>query len=166
MIQRSSARPLPASRAREGLARVLAGQLGADLLALGERQLEAGARARGPLGAARAQAHLDPLPLAVVEGAVLEGLGVEVGAEPVVQHAQDVAVELGRDARRVVVGGVEARRVLHEVDADQEARRRGASTRGRAAEERGQLVGVQVADRAGEEQQQPSAARAERLEVV
>ena len=52
---------------------------------------------------------------------MLEVVGVEVGAEPLVQDAQDVEVELGGDAGRVVVGGVEPGRVLDQVDPDQEA---------------------------------------------
>ena len=70
--------------------------------------------------ALRAQAHLDPLALAVEERDVLEGVDVEVGAELAVDDVQDVAVELGRDARRVVVGGLEHRRVLDEVGAEQQ----------------------------------------------
>ena len=70
--------------------------------------------------ALRAQAHLDPLALAVEERDVLEGVDVEVGAELAVDDVQDVAVELGGDARRVVVGGLEHRRVLDEVGAQQE----------------------------------------------
>ena len=57
----------------------------------------------------RAQAHLDPLVLAVEERDVLEGVDVEVGAELAVDDVQHVAVELRRDARRVVVGGLEDR---------------------------------------------------------
>ena len=70
-----------------------------------------------PLGA---QAHLDPLALAVEEGDVLEGVDVEVGVELAVDDAQDVAVELGRHAGAVVVGGLEHRRVLDQVGAQQQ----------------------------------------------
>ena len=47
-------------------------------------------------------------------------VGVEVGAELAVDHVQHVAVELRRDARRVVVRGLEDARVLDEVGAEQQ----------------------------------------------
>ena len=47
-----------------------------------------------------AQAHLDPLALAVEERDVLERVDVEVGVELAVEDVQDVAVELGRHALR------------------------------------------------------------------
>ena len=46
--------------------------------------------------------------------------GLEVRAEPVVHHAEHVAVELGRDALAVVVGGLQHAAVLDEVGADQQ----------------------------------------------
>ena len=55
----------------------------------------------------RAQAHLDPLALAVEERDVLEGVDVEVGVELAVEHVQDVEVELRGDAGAVVVGGLD-----------------------------------------------------------
>jgi hypothetical protein len=58
--------------------------------------------------------------LAVEEGDVVEALGLEVGAELAVDDAQDVAVEGGRDAGGVVVRGLDAARVLDEVDAEQQ----------------------------------------------
>ena len=69
----------------------------------------------------RAQAHLDPRVLGVVEGDVLEGVEVEVGAELAVEHAEHVLVELGRDAGGVVVGGLERVAVLDQVGAEQQA---------------------------------------------
>jgi hypothetical protein len=68
----------------------------------------------------RAQAHLDPLALAIEERNVLEGVDVEVGVELAVDHAQDVAIELGGHAGGVVVGGLDDRRVLDQVGAEQQ----------------------------------------------
>ena len=60
----------------------------------------------------RAQAdemHLDPLLLAIVEGAVPEFGEVEIAVELAVHPLQQVEVERGGDAGGVVVGGVEDR---------------------------------------------------------
>src|SRR5919205_1268117 len=81
------------------------------------------ARSRGdvdvhaPLGA---QAHLDPLALAVVERHVVERVDVEVGAQLAVDHAQHVAVELRGDAGAVVVGRFDHGGVLHQIRPQQE----------------------------------------------
>ena len=107
--------------------------------------------------AAGAQAHLDPLVAAVVEGDVLERSGVEVGVEVRVEHVQDVAVELRRHAGRVVVGGLEPGAVLDEVGADQQAVVR-AEQPATCAACAGALRG-EVADRAAEERDRRAAAR-------
>ena len=62
----------------------------------GELDVEAERRDVHAHPPARAQAHLDPLALAVEERDVLERVDVEVGAELAVEHAQHVAVELRR----------------------------------------------------------------------
>ena len=106
--------------AGQPLGRELRADLRAQLLARGELDVQpqgAHAHAHPPAGA---QAHLDPLALAVEEGDVLEGADVEVRIELAVDHAQQVAVELRRHARAVVVGGLEHRGVLDEVGAQQE----------------------------------------------
>ena len=95
-----SSRPAAARSAPRRLTRELRADLGAQLLARREGDVEAeraDVHVHPPLGA---QAHLDPLALAVEEGDVLEGVDVEVGVELAVDDAQDVAVELGGDARR------------------------------------------------------------------
>ena len=51
---------------------------------------------------------------------VVERLGVEVCVQPVVQDAEDVAGELGRDSARVVVGREDPIGRLHEVDAEEQ----------------------------------------------
>ena len=62
---------------------------------------------RGVL-AAGTQAHLDPLLFAVEQRHVVEVGGVELRLQLAVEDVQDVAVELGRDALGVVVGGLAA----------------------------------------------------------
>jgi hypothetical protein len=56
----------------------------------------------------------------VVERDVVEERRVEVRAELSVEDEQYVAVELGRDPRAVVVGGLEDARVLDEVRSEQQ----------------------------------------------
>src|SRR5512134_2915525 len=67
------------------------------------------------------QVHLDAAARRVVEGAVAERRQVEIGAELAIDASEEVQIESGGDAARVVVGGVEPRRVLLEIDPDQEA---------------------------------------------
>ena len=165
VIHRSRARPVPRETACERLARVLARELGPDLLALGERHRDVRRGHARPHGSQGAQAHLDPLPIGVVEGAVLEVRGVEGRAEAGVQDPQDVEVELGGDAGGVVVGRVEALLVLDEVDADEEGVP-GHEREGGRAKERRQAVRVQVAHGAREEEQEAAASGAQRPEVV
>ena len=102
----------------------------------------------------RAQADVHPLLLGVVAGDVLEGVEVEVGAELAVEDLEHVLVELGGDALGVVVGGLEADPVLDQVGAEQEVVA-GEHQRRDPAHEGAPLVGVEVADRAAEEGDQP-----------
>ena len=48
---------------------------------------------------------------------MLEGAGIEVGAQLVVQHQQHVPIELGGDALAVVVRRLDPRDVLAEIHA-------------------------------------------------
>ena len=66
-----------------------------------------------------------------------ERVGHEVGPELTVHDVQHVAVELGRDARRVVVGGDQAVGILHEVGAEEERVARGEAGGERGEEHRG-----------------------------
>ena len=104
--------------------------------------------------AARAQAHLDPLVLGVEQGDVVEVLGVEVGVELAVEDAQDVAVELGGDALLVVVGGLQHARVLDQVGAHQQVVV-GAEQAADRAQEATAAAGLEVADGAAEERDDP-----------
>jgi len=51
---------------------------------------------------------------------VLEAVELEIAVELAVEHPQDVLVELGGDAAGVVVGGLEAARLLDQVGAEQD----------------------------------------------
>ena len=90
---------------------------------------------------------------------------VEVGVELAVQHAQDIAVELGGDAGRVVVRGNEPIDVLHEVGAEQE-RVAGRKTARHLGEELGAFLGREVADRAAEERDDAASAGGDLVEMV
>src|SRR5438270_10388468 len=71
----------------------LGADLGADLFAGGELELEADGRQAHALGTLGTQPHLDPTPAGIVEGAVGEGSRVEVAAAgDLVGDPQDVAV--------------------------------------------------------------------------
>jgi hypothetical protein len=85
-------------------------------------------------------------PALVVEAAVAPGADVEVGAQQAVGVAQHVQVEGGRHAQRVVVGGVQHRVLLGQVDADQDAAVRPALG-AHAAQEGQRLVRREIADR-------------------
>ena len=123
------------------------------------------------LRARRPQSHLDPFASGVENRDVLERVDVEVGVELTIDHVEHVLVELGGDAGRVVVGGLERRHVLDQVEAEQEpvARLYGLAHAGE--EGRRLVVGSQVADGAAEEDGEPRAGvgggqRPERIEEV
>ena len=80
-----------------------------------------------------------------------ELLDVEVGAQFAIDPHQDVAVERGRDALSVVVGGLDDARVFPQIDAEQEARRRDRTGPPSVAARRVAASGREVAERrAGE----------------
>ena len=82
-----------------------------------------------------------------------------------VEHAQHVAIELGGDARGVVVRGNEAVDVLDEVGAEQE-RVAGCETARDLGEELRAFLGREVADRAAEERDDPASAGGDLVEMV
>ena len=51
---------------------------------------------------------------------MLEALGIEVGAEPLVHHPQEVPVERRGHPRGVIVRGFQAAHVLHQIEPHQE----------------------------------------------
>ena len=95
-----------------------------------------------------------------------ERVEVEVGVELAVEHAQHVAVELGGDARGVVVRGDEAVDVLHEVGAEQERVARRETARDRRRGTSRVRLGREVADGAAEERDDAASAGGDLVEVV
>ena len=77
---------------------------------------------------ARAQVHLDALRFFVVADDVLELAQVEIALQLAVDAAQQVQVERGGDAGGVVVGIEELGSGLHQVRAQQQARRPASSS--------------------------------------
>src|SRR4051794_12276884 len=106
--------------AGEHVERELGAHLGADRLAGGNRDLQAGARDPHVLLGPRPQPHLDPRRLQGEDRLVLEGVEVEVRVELPVQNAQHVEVEACGEACRVVVCGLDHSHVLQQVRAEQE----------------------------------------------
>jgi len=80
---------------------------------------------------------------------VLEGVDVEVRAELAVEHVQQIEVELCRNTRAVVVGGLDHARLLDEVSAEQQVAVVAERLRQRA-QEAPPAAGREVADRAAE----------------
>src|SRR5262249_16458777 len=64
------------------------------------------------------EVHLDAVAFAIVESAVVEAREIEIAIELAIDALEQVEVELRRQAGRVVVGGIENARVLHQVDPD------------------------------------------------
>ena len=64
--------------------------------------------------------HLDPAVVAVIAGMVLERGEVEIGVKLAIDPRQQVQVEFGGDAFRIIVGGTQHRDVFNEIDADNE----------------------------------------------
>src|ERR1700685_4339815 len=89
--------------------------------------------------------HLDPVMRAVVEGVMLEGVEIEIGAELAVDARQQVEIEFRRDTLGVIVGVVENFRILDQIDADDEYRLF-AKHRAGMAEEFARLVRLEIAD--------------------
>jgi hypothetical protein len=111
------------------------------------------------------EAHLDAREPRVVERPVGEGGRVEVAAELAVEDEEHVLVELRGDPARVVVGGVQARVRLDEVDAEQEAVL--ALQHGAHAEQEGHALGrLEVADGRAEEAHEARAGARDAAEVA
>src|SRR4051794_22847160 len=78
----------------------------------------ANSNALGPLAN---EAKVDSLEALVVEREMLELVEIEVPTELAVDSHQQVQVELGGDACRIVVGPLDHVRIFHEVDSDEQA---------------------------------------------
>ena len=83
-----------------------------------------------------------------------ELVGREVGAEAVVDHAQDIAVEARGEPVGVVVGRFDLVDVLNQVEAEQEVVL-GRQLGRHPGEKGGRFGPVQVADRRAQEENQP-----------
>ena len=77
--------------------------------------------------------HLDASALGIIERMVAEACEVEVAAELAIDAGQQIEVEPRGDAGGVVIGGVENRRLLHQIDADDHGARRGRASCRRGA---------------------------------
>src|SRR5690606_18600819 len=110
---------------------------------------------------------LDPALVLVPEGEVAKAVRVERAAELAVDPVEEVQVEPGGDAGRVVIGGFEREAVLDEVDPDEEPAA-GPRRLSGVEQERGGLASAEVADRrAGEVDDAPAGDRERRkLEVA
>src|SRR5581483_10563653 len=100
---------------------------------------------------AACQMHFNAMPLAVIKCVVLEGVELERAAELAIDALEQVAVELGGNARLVVISGGEHLASLDQIDADDQ---HGASAEDfcRVAQERRRFIWLEIADgRAGEE---------------
>ncbi len=115
------------SRRSQFLLDPVGGELGAyfgeDVLAPGESHRDARFAQCNLGGHLSPQAHLDPLVVFVPEGDMRELIGIEVPAQLVVEHMQDVLVELCGHAGRIVVGRHQP------ADGLSRDRRRGAASR-------------------------------------
>ncbi len=96
---------------------------------------------------------------------MLEPSGIEVTAEFPVDDVQDVAIELGGHATRVVVRRLEPCRILDEVGAEQQRLARPEQPV-EIGEERRALRAREVADRRAEEREQPPPSFRQPHEVV
>src|ERR687895_925255 len=92
------------------------------------------------------EVHFDPLALAIVKGAMLEGVEIDIGPQLAVDARQQVEVELRGDPGRVVVGGVKDGGVLDEIGADDE-HRGGPEQARRLREEPASFLRLEIADR-------------------
>lgn len=142
--------PAGALRQRgEAVDAVFVAVLGMDALAGPER--EAGAQQSNGLVLLAEQMHLDAVPLAIVDRAMAERGQVEIAAEFAVDPHQDVEVEAGGHAGRIVIGIEQHALVLFEVGADDHLR--AAAEDGAGAPQEGlRLVRLEIANgRAREE---------------
>ena len=96
-----------------------------------------------------------------------EGLGLEVAVHRVVDHPQDIAVEIAGDAGRVVVGRFEHLDVLDQVHAEQQAVAGVGQERAQTREQPPSLRRVEIADGAPQEEREaPPAGRGHVGEVA
>src|SRR5262249_55517170 len=93
-----------------------------DRFAGTEQDLRAADRHSLPLQAR--QMHLDPAALAIEEGVMLKACDVEICAKLLVHSRQQIAIELGGDAGRIIVRLEQHLLVFDQINADDEYRAR------------------------------------------
>src|SRR5690606_5006474 len=81
----------------------------------------------------------------VIEGAVTEVLGTEIRLQLPVHSIEQIQIETGGDALRIVIGRFQNGAILLEIDSDQQAAG-GSQQRRNAAQQSARLVGCEVAD--------------------
>ena len=72
------------------------------------------------------QIHLDAMRHGIVGRVMGKAVQIEIGAQFAIGARQQILVEQGGDAGGIVIGGMQPHRVLHQIHADQQARRRSA----------------------------------------
>src|SRR5436190_22848091 len=109
----------PARAARqchEVLERVFIAVLGMDGLFGGE--IECAPGGSDVLAHLADEVHLDPVVLGIVEGAMVEGLEIEISVELAIDARQQVEIELCSEAGLVIVSGVKDAHLLHQIDSN------------------------------------------------
>src|SRR5437588_4014147 len=132
-----------ARQRRKRFDRIFIAVLGMDGLAGAE--IESSPRYLDLLPLLAGKMHFDAVALGIIEGLMTETCQVEVTAELAIDAREQIEVELRRDAGAIVIGGIEDFRVLHQVDADDEACTSSQHTSG-LAQERAGFVRLQIAD--------------------
>ncbi len=66
------------------------------------------------------QIHFDAMAPRIIGRVMSKGVGVEIRTQLAIGPHHQILVEQAGDAGRIVIGGVQAHRILHQVHADQE----------------------------------------------
>ena len=104
------------------------------------------------------QIHLDPLRYGIIRRVMGESVQIEIRAQFAIGAGQQIFVEGGGHAGRIVISGMQQGRVLHQVNADQEAA--AAQHLAHPAEQSHRRVGTEIADgAAGEKSGAPRRSR-------
>ena len=82
------------------------------------------------------EVHLDPMPFAVVEGVMLEGGKIEIGAQFAIDAGEQIEIEFRGDAFGIVIGAVENIGRPFQIDADNQHRAGAEYAAGTAQERR------------------------------
>src|SRR5208282_4789051 len=122
----------PARQRAEALKSVLVAVLGVNALA--GAKLDDAPGDMHLLARLADEMHLDATARGVVARPVAEACEVEVAVELSVDAREEIEVEPGSDAGGIVVGSMQQTRLLHKIDADNQARARPQHAPGMAQE--------------------------------